>query len=218
MSILFLSNSHGTDLAFIPSNECNFEVIENVRGGMKLDMSSTIKSEKTFIHNIKAAKKGDNSAFEALINENRLSLYRVAKGILKNEEDVADAIQETIINSYCGIKNLIKNEYFKTWLIKILINECNKIRYSKSRVVPMEEVRNEYDVYEDSYSDNEVLRTVNLLTEDMRVVILLYYYEDFSIKTISKILSIAEGTVKSRLSRAREKLNELLKEGSVVNE
>ena len=62
------------------------------------------------------------------------------------------------------------------------------------------------------------LAAVKSLAEDMRVVILLYCYEDFSIKTISKILNIAEGTVKSRLSRSREKLNELLKEGSVVNE
>ncbi|MGH4125457.1 MAG: RNA polymerase sigma factor [Clostridium sp.] len=185
---------------------------------MKLDMSLTTENEKALINNLKAAKKGDNAAFQLLINENRLSLYRVAKGILKNEEDVADAIQETIINTYCGIKNLRKEEYFKTWLIKILINECNKIWYSKSKVIPMEEVRNEYEVYEDSYSNNEVLSTVNLLTEDMRVVILLYYYEDFSIKTISKILNIAQGTVKSRLSRARENLNELLTEGSIVNE
>ena len=156
--------------------------------------------------------------FEVLINENRLSLYRVAIGILKNEEDADDAIQQTIINTYYGMKNLIKDEYFKTWLIKILINECNKIRSCKSKLIPMEEVRNTSEVYEDSYLDNEVLTVVKSLAEDMRVVILLYYYEDFSIKTISKILNIAEGTVKSRLSRSREKLDELLKEGSIVNE
>jgi len=52
----------------------------------------------------------------------------------------------------------------------------------------------------------------------LREVTLLFYYEDFSVKTISSILKIPEGTVKSRLSRARTKLNEYLKEGGIVNE
>jgi RNA polymerase sigma-70 factor (ECF subfamily) len=194
------------------------KLYRNIKGGMKLETTLAIENESNFIKNLKAAKKGDSDAFEVLINEHRLSLYRVAIGILKNEEDAADAIQQTIINTYYGIKNLRNDDYFKTWLIKILINECNKIMRSKSKLILMEEVRNVCEVYEDSYLKNEVLTTVKLLSEDMRVVILLYYYEDFSIKAISKILDIAEGTVKSRLSRSREKLNELLKERSIVNE
>ena len=74
--------------------------------------------------NVKLAKSGDKAAFSELIDCHRQTLYRVAKGILKSDFDVADAIQEAIISAYKNIGSLKNEDYFKTWIIRILINEC----------------------------------------------------------------------------------------------
>lgn len=73
------------------------------------------------------AKKGDKVAFERLVRKHSVSLYCVARGILKCESDIEDATQETIIKAYKKLVSLRSDLYFKTWLIKILVNECNRI-------------------------------------------------------------------------------------------
>jgi RNA polymerase sigma-70 factor, ECF subfamily len=73
---------------------------------------------------VELAKKGDKDAFKRLIDKYKFSLYIVARGFLKQKVDIEDALQETIIKSYKGIVNLRKNEFFKTWIIRIMINEC----------------------------------------------------------------------------------------------
>lgn len=71
---------------------------------------------------VQKAKQHDKTAFTVLIEQNTKSMYKVAKAILKNDEDVADALQDTILTCWEKIGTLEKNEFFKTWLIRILIN------------------------------------------------------------------------------------------------
>ena len=71
---------------------------------------------------IRKAKKGDKDAFCRLIDENVQSMYKVAAAYLKNDEDVADAIQDTILSCYENLKSLKQNRYFKTWMIRIQID------------------------------------------------------------------------------------------------
>ena len=73
------------------------------------------------------AKSGDKSAFTELMLQMKDELYKVAKIRLKNDDDVFDVIQDTMLSAYKSLKKLKHNEYFKTWIIKILINECNKV-------------------------------------------------------------------------------------------
>jgi RNA polymerase sigma-70 factor (ECF subfamily) len=87
---------------------------------------------------VKLAKTGDRTSFSTLIDCHRLALYRVAKGILESDFDAADAIQETIISAYTNIGKLKKDEFFKTWLIRILINECKKILHRSNKTVSIE--------------------------------------------------------------------------------
>lgn len=77
------------------------------------------------IEQIKKAKKGDKQAFEEIIMENIDYLYRVAYGILNNEEDISDAVSNTVLKSFEKLKKLKKEEFFKTWITRILINECH---------------------------------------------------------------------------------------------
>lgn len=152
------------------------------------------------------AKRGNGKAFTKLIEENIKSIYRVAKGILSSEDDIEDAIQNTILKAYSNIKTLRKEELFKTWIIKILINECNKIYNFNKKCISLDKVIEEQ--YNDKYENLDLKIAVDSLPEELRLVIVLFYFEDLKISEVSELIGIPEGTVKSRLSRAKTKISE----------
>lgn len=174
---------------------------------------------------IAQVKKGDQEAFAELIEEYKLSIYKTAKAILKDEDDVCDAIQDTALSIYKNIQNLKNEKYFKTWVIKITINKCYDI-IAKNRLNSEKvEKAKFYDKEEHNSFDKDIIikidleTALNVLDEDLRVTTVLYYYDDLSIAEISGILDIPKGTVKSRVHRAREKLYEILsKEEVYANE
>ncbi len=84
---------------------------------------------------VRKAQRGDAEAFICLIEECRMTLLRVAYGYLGNEEDVADAIQDTILSAYEHIDTLKKGEHFKTWIVRILINHCTKMWRQNKKTV-----------------------------------------------------------------------------------
>lgn len=81
---------------------------------------------------VEQAKSGDREAFEKLIMLLEKDLYRIAKLRLNNKEDIFDVVQETIIIAFQSIHKLRQPKYFKTWLIKILINQSNSIYKQKN--------------------------------------------------------------------------------------
>ena len=156
---------------------------------------------------VKKAKSGDSNAFSQLIRMNTQSMYKVAWAYLKNDEDVADAISETILNCYEKLSTLKKDSYFKTWMIRILINECNKIhRHYKnfSRAEELPEVPGQ-DMSIEEFEFKEML---GMLDESYRIILVLYYVEGFRIADIASILNMNENTVKTRLVRARVQLKQ----------
>lgn len=158
---------------------------------------------------VKKSKKGNKLAFSTLIKMYEVDLYRVAIAITKNEDDALDCIQETILKSYTNIQNLKNNEYFKTWLIKILINQCNALINKNKKILELQNIQTQ-NLYKDENEYLEIKETVDKLDKELKILITLYYYQDMSIKDISQSLNIPEGTIKSRLSRARNKLKEML--------
>ena len=164
--------------------------------------------------NIIRAKKGNKEGFINLIEENLISMYRVAKGILLSQEDIDDAIQNTILLSYKNINTLKKNEFFKTWLIRILINECNKIYNFNKKYIDFNEIKENYT--NDEYENFDLKRAIQGLSEDLRLPIVLFYFEDMQISEIAYLMNIPIGTVKSRLSRAKIKIAQFVKEEEVM--
>lgn len=165
---------------------------------------------------VEEAKKGNSEAFNMLIEKNKLKMYKVAKSILKNEDDVCDAIQNTLLSVYTNITKLQNDQYFSTWTIRILINKCYDIAKSNqkrySNITDIDEYINDnglksYDKYN---SDSLVENVLNEIDEDLKVITVLYYYNDYSVSEISNIVGIPEGTVKSRLSRSRSKIYEII--------
>ena len=151
------------------------------------------------------AVQGDVEAFLELMDRNSLAMYKVARAILNNDDDVADAIQNTILHCYEKIHTLKKHEYFKTWLIRILINECNGIlQHYKREQLPGEIP--ETTGQDPSFAEFEFKEMLELIDEKYRLVLVFYYLEGFNIPEIAKILEMNKNTVKTRLARGREQL------------
>lgn len=139
--------------------------------------------------------------------ENRL--YRISCGMLQNPQDRMDAVQEAVTKAWANVDRLRREEYFETWLTRILINECHNLQSAGKNIVPLDKLP-EQGAYE---GGNKPLRDA-LLALDMklRLPVLLYYMEGYKLREIAQILDIPEGTVKTRLSRAKNKLKTLLEE------
>ena len=154
---------------------------------------------------IKLAQQRNADAFTELIQAQMQAMYKAARAILKNDEDVADAISETILICWEKMKQLKKPEFFKTWLTRILINECNNILRQRKRVYPVDEVEETAGtVYE--YENVEWMEMMNGLNEKYRLVMILYYVNGLNTTEIASVLHIPVSTVRTRLSRGRKQM------------
>lgn len=137
-------------------------------------------------------------------------LYRVARTLLKNAADCEDAVQEALVKAWAKRALLRRVEYFETWLIRILINECRAI-YRKRRAVEVE--LNERTAQTQEHNET-LMDALMALPESQRVTIELHCVEGYSVREVAGILRVPEGTVKWRLKAARERLRpELEREG-----
>ena len=148
-----------------------------------------------------------------LILDSERQLYSTAKTILFSDQDCADAIQETIVKAFSKIDTLKNDKYARTWLIRILINECYKLVRKSSKFISIEDLEDRLEMESEKSKDySELYAAVNSLKEELRLPVILYYIEDFSVREIAQILEISEGAVQKRLARARGKLRQELQE------
>ena len=159
--------------------------------------------EKELLQLIRKARSKDPDAFSSLIYFYMKDLYRVAISILMNDEDAADAIQDTILGCWEKLHTLKQEKYFKTWLTRILINHCYDTRKKQQRMTTMEDY--EEPVAEDQYNA-ELKEALGQLDEKYRIVMVLYYSEGYQTGEIAELLEIPRSTVQTRLQRGREKL------------
>lgn len=162
---------------------------------------------------LKKERRKDPKAFESLIRDELPSMYRVAYSMMQNDEDVADAIQETLLKCWEKIDTLKEPSFFRTWLIRILINNCNDILRKRRITVPIEEVP-EIPILDNYFADDwkEILRHID---GKYRLVMELYYVEEIPTREIAKMLNISDDNVRSRLSRGRKQLEKIVKESFV---
>ena len=137
-------------------------------------------------------------------------MYRLSYSILRNEADVQDAVQETICRAYKELENLKDKSKFKPWIYRILRNVSFQVLNCKKYYSDIEEESiqaNKIDIE----TDLTIWDAVQKLDNPYRTVITLFYYEDLSIKEISKITDSKVDAVKKQLSRGREKIKEIIK-------
>lgn len=138
-------------------------------------------------------------------------IYRIAYSRTQNKADAEDITQDVFLKYVKADKKFNDEEHRKAWLLRVAINRTNDFVKSadyRSRA-PLEEVPDaEVHIEEKS----EVYYAVQSLPEKYRLAVHLFYYEDMSVKEISRLTKTKESTVKSQLSRARDMLREILKE------
>ena len=157
---------------------------------------------------VKRAQREDVGAFVELMEKYKTALYKVAKSYLGSEDDIADVMQDTVLAAYEHIKELKNASYFKTWLTRILINQCKDfLRQQKKYVVSDKIAETSYEMPENNRDFYELIKE---LPEDYRMIFLLYYGEGFKTNEIAQILDVNENTVKSRLRRGRDRLKQVL--------
>jgi len=152
----------------------------------------------------------DKTEFTNAVLEAEPTLYHVARGILHDEHACADAAQQAILRAWEELSTLRRPSYFKTWLVRILINECNAILRQRKRFAAYDPEAAEA-IPADAPSDHsDLYDALQSLDEKYRLPVVLYYLEGFKTREVASMLSIPEGTVKSRLKTARDILRATL--------
>lgn len=177
---------------------------------------------------IEESQKGNVSAFEELIKDHKKSAYNIALRVLRNVEDAEDASQEALIKVFKNMKKFNMESTFKVWMYRIVVNTCIDFKRKKvinalsidetidlgsgreiQREIP-DESTNPDALIDKNYNTQLVNDAINNLDDDFKTIIILRDIQGFTYEEISEILEANLGTVKSRLSRARKSLKEIL--------
>lgn len=135
-------------------------------------------------------------------------LYRISYGMLRNPQDQMDAVQEAVLKAWQGLNRLRREEFFETWLTRILINECHNIQKARRCVAPLDSIPEPPAPPEGA--DRALHDALMALGEELRLPLILNYMEGYRQREIAALLKIPEGTVKTRILRAKRELRKLL--------
>lgn len=147
--------------------------------------------------------------FLYVLKEHSGAFYRYAYSVLLSRQDAEDAVSETVLKAFEHLQDLKHLYKMKSWMFRILANTCSTLLQNRLSVSPQPE--NETATVRDLESSMDLHNCIYQMEPEFREVVVLYYFEDLKTKEIARILDIPEGTVKSRLSRARDRLKQLLK-------
>ncbi len=148
--------------------------------------------------------------FSLQIRRYKEEMFLLANSIVNNYHDAEDVVAETILTAYEKIHTLRDEEKFKSWLMQILVNNAKKEIKKQNKYFFTNEIE-KYFPQEDTFT-KKVWEYIFSLEDDLRVAVVLHYYQGFQVKEIAKMLHIPPGTVKSRLFRARNELKKIIEE------
>ncbi|MDE6364416.1 MAG: sigma-70 family RNA polymerase sigma factor [Lachnospiraceae bacterium] len=140
------------------------------------------------------------------------SLFAAAFNICKNAQDAEDAVQDTFVQYYTSKKEFESEQHIRAWLLRVAVNKAKNITrtFWRRNKLSIEDYI-ETLVFETPEAET-LFETVMRLPEKYRIVLHLYYYEEYTVREIAEILKLSESNVKIRLSRGRAMLKETLKE------
>ena len=174
---------------------------------------------------IERASGGDPEAFNRLMEQHERRMYAVALRMCANREDAQDCLQEAMLRVYRAIGGFKGESSFSTWVYRITMNTClDELRRRKNKQsASLDDLLDEGWAPADERTSPEkhavraetarmLHQTIRELPEDMRAAVVLRDIQGYSYEEIAKILDINVGTIKSRISRGREKLREKLRE------
>ena len=149
---------------------------------------------------------------QALAETYRDRLFAAAFQVCGNAADAEDAAQEALLRYHISEKQFESEQHIRAWLLRVAINCAKNVSRSffRRNTVPLEDYMDSLEF--DSGESREIFREVMNLPETYRLVIHLYYYEDYTVAEIGRILGLTESNVKVRLSRGRQLLKKALQE------
>ena len=151
-------------------------------------------------------------ATEVLVEKYKDHLFAAAFNVCKNAADADDVVQDTFLQYHTTNRQFENEQHIRAWLIRVAINKAKNINLSfwRQKGVPLEEYMETltFETPEAQTLFTEVMK----LPEKYRIVIHLFYYEDYTIREIAKIMNVTESNVKVRLTRGRRLLRNVLKE------
>lgn len=160
---------------------------------------------KDFSEDVKLAKKGDTSAFSRLYETVYKELYHIALYSLKNSHDASDVVSDTVLDAFCSIDKLREPEKFRSWIMTILSAKIK--RRQKEYFNVTEEIGDDFpDISDFDYDSVELKEALNKLDSQSRMMLSMSVLGGYTSDEISEMCEIKSGTVRSRLSRIKEKL------------
>ena len=180
-----------------------------------------MKNSKSLALLVEEILDGHTEAFEELYRQTCRAVFFHARKILKNEQDVEDAVSEAYLRAYENLSRLQEPEAVQAWLCRIVANiALNMLRDDRSRDAPsfddeeffLEPVAPESEtpelVLDQKGTEELIAAMIDALPEVQRTAVMLYYYDEMSVAQIASVMDCSEGTVKSRLNYARRHLEE----------
>ena len=149
--------------------------------------------------------------FVRLVREHSRSMFRAARALLDSDAAAEDAMGEAVLLAWQSFPRLREPAAAKSWLLRICVNCACGQRRKTGREVALEGLEERVAPERDE-ERSYLWDAVRALPEDQRLAVLLYYYEDMPVAEIARTLGIAQGTVKSRLGRGRDRLRQMLRE------
>lgn len=153
--------------------------------------------------------------FSAAVTQHSRAMYRAARSVLDSGADAEDAVAQAVLQAWQSLDRLRDKNAVRPWLIKIAVNCAHAQRRRRGKIVCLDDLPQEPAAPEAPCYDG-LWEAVCALPPERRTAVVLFYYEDMPVDQIARCLGVPQGTVKSRLSRARKQLKEMLcdKEGS----
>ena len=156
-----------------------------------------------------AVSPQDREWFAQEIHDARISLYRLALSITGDPHEAEEAVAEAVYRAYAKLPSLREREKFHSWILKITANEAKGLVRKRRKTISLEVVNVETAI-SGPETESCLWETIQLLPRVQREAVVLFYYEDLTTEEIAQIVGAAPGTVRVRLSRAREQLRKLL--------
>lgn len=183
---------------------------------------------------IKRVLDGEPDTFEELVNENQKNVYNLALRMTGNEDDALDVSQDVFIKAYTGLSGFRGDSRFSVWLYRLTYNMCIDLSRRKKRRPEVSLSRADEDsddteleipdmryTPESEFEKKELRRTVRTIVDSLspehRQVLIMREYGDMSYERIAEVLHVSEGTIKSRISRARKcVVKKLIENGTII--
>ncbi|MTI67167.1 MAG: sigma-70 family RNA polymerase sigma factor [Firmicutes bacterium] len=149
---------------------------------------------------IKKAKKGDKKSLSKAIFLIKDDAYKIAYCYLHNKEDSMDAVANAVEKAILNIKNIKKTKFFKTWFIRIVINECNMKLRKREKIMRIDDLSKEKSTKKTNKEEKmDLNNSLNKLSPSDKSLIYMKYYLGYTLKEISELMDLPLSTVKTRI-------------------